>query len=241
MMMTIARFACVTAITAGIGLGSAPSLRAADRFEVTSVKAVRPTLVKTVDALQKGNVKSAKEAFAEFDSAWNGIEVYISTRSMEMYDMLERQMQAKLTAGLSDATPNTPGLLDQAKAMLAKFDEAVAMVETGQPLNPGYDDVARLRIVRAHLREVNPALKAGDLAKARQSFSAFDEKWDSIEDLVKERDNVAYVTIEDSMTRAGRALKPAMPDVNTVTVLVSGIMDEYNKIVAQVTKEARSH
>ncbi|MEI6454331.1 MAG: dihydropteroate synthase, partial [Actinomycetes bacterium] len=88
-----------------------------------------------------GNVKSAKEAFAEFDSAWNWIEVYISTRSMEMYDMLERQMQAKLTAGLSDATPNTPGLLDQAKAMLAKFDEAVAMVETGQPLNPGYDDV----------------------------------------------------------------------------------------------------
>jgi len=95
--------------------------------------------------------------------------------------------------------------------------------------------------VTPHLREVNPALKAGDLAKARKSFSAFDEKWDSIEDLVKERDNVAYVTIEDGMTRTGQALKPAMPDVDKVTVLVSGIMDEYNKIVAQVTKEARSH
>src|SRR6478752_2665454 len=81
----------------------APHVRAADRFEVTSIKAVRPTLVKTVDALQKNNLKAAKDAFASFDSAWNGIEVYINTRSMEMYDTLERQMQAKLTAGLNDA------------------------------------------------------------------------------------------------------------------------------------------
>jgi hypothetical protein len=86
-----------------------------------------------------------------------------------MYNTLERQRQAKLTAGLNDATPNVPDLLTQGEAMLAKFDEAIAMVERSEPLNPLHDDVARLRIVRAHLREVNPALKAGDLAKARKS------------------------------------------------------------------------
>jgi septation ring formation regulator EzrA len=168
--------ACVLAHTA----------TAADRFEVTSMKAVRPTLARTVDALQKGSAKAAKDAFADFDSAWNGVEVYINTRSTEMYNTLERQMQAKLTTGLNDASPNVSDLLTQAKAMLAKFDEAIAMVEKSEPLNPLYDDVARLRIVRAHLREVNPALKAGELAKARKSFGEFDEKWDSIEDLVKE-------------------------------------------------------
>ena len=41
---------------------------AADRFEVTSIKAVRPTLVRTVDALQKSNPKAAKEVFGDFDS-----------------------------------------------------------------------------------------------------------------------------------------------------------------------------
>jgi septation ring formation regulator EzrA len=215
------------------------SVRAADRFEVTSVKAVRPTLVRTVDALQKNNPKAAKDAFGEYDSAWNGIEVYINTRSMEMYNALEREMQAKLTAGLNESTPNVPDMLALAKAMLAKYDEAIAMVEKGEPLNPLYDDVARLRIVRAHLREVNPALKAGDLAKARKSYAAFDEKWDSIEDLVKERDVKAYNTIEEGMTNIGLALKPAMPDVNKVQTLVSGVMDDYNKIVAQVTREAR--
>ena len=48
------------------------------------------------------------------------------------------------------------------------------MVAKAAPLNPLYDDVARLRIVRAHLREVIPALKAGDVAKARKSFDEFD-------------------------------------------------------------------
>ena len=223
-------------IVATIGVRS---IVAADRFEVASIKAVRPTLVKTVDALQKNNAKAAKDAFGEYDSAWNGIEVYINTRSMEMYNALEREMQAKLTAGLNESTPNVPDMLALAKAMLAKYDEAIAMVEKGQPLNPLYDDVARLRIVRAHLREVNPALKAGDLAKARKSYAAFDDKWDSIEDLVKERDVKAYNTIEEGMTNIGLALKPAMPDVNKVQTLVSGVMDEYNKIVAQVTREAR--
>jgi septation ring formation regulator EzrA len=232
------RFACIGVAITVAAICARPTL-AADRFEVTSIKAVRPTLVKTVDALQKNNPKAAKEAFGEYDSAWNGIEVYINTRSMEMYNALEREMQAKLTAGLNESTPNVPDMLALAKAMLAKYDEAIAMVERSQPLSPLYDDVARLRIVRAHLREVNPALKAGDLAKARKSFAAFDDKWDSIEDLVKERDIKAYNTIEEGMTNIGLALKPASPDVTKVQTLVSGVMDEYNKIVQQVTREAR--
>jgi len=217
----------------------AQTAAAADRFEVTSLKAVRPTLVKTVDALQKNNPKAAKDAMGDFDSAWNGVEVYISTRDMDMYNALERVMQAKLTAGLNEATPNVTDLLTQAKAMLAKFDEAIANTEKAQPLGPLYDDVARLRIVRAHLREVNPAIKSGDLAKARKSFGQFDEKWDSIEDLVKERDVRAYNTIEEGMTNIGLALKQGVPDAAKVQTLVSGVMDAYNKIVAEVTREAR--
>lgn len=212
---------------------------AADRFEVASLKAVRPTLVRTVDALQKNNPKAAKEAFGDYDSAWNGVEVYINTRSPELYNALEREMQSRLTTLLNASSPNVADSLALAKAMVAKFDEAIAMVEKAQPLGPLYDDVARLRIVRAHLREVNPAMKAGDLAKARKSMGEFDEKWDSIEDLVKERDVRAYNTIEDGMTNIGLALKQAAPDAAKVQTLVSGVMDEYNKIVAQVTREAR--
>ncbi len=171
-------------ICAATVLGSTRQIGAADRFEVTSIKAVRPTLVDTVAALQKNDLKAARDAFAAFDSAWNGIEVYINTRSMETYDTLERQMQAKLTAGLDEADPKLPDLLAQARAMLAKFDEAIAMVERGDPLNPLYDDVARLRCACASARSESRH-EVGQRRQARRSFDKIDAEWDNIEDLVK--------------------------------------------------------
>jgi hypothetical protein len=77
--------------------------------------------------------------------------------------------------------------------MLAKFDETVALIAPLPPLNPLYDEIARLRIVLAHLREVPPALKVGDFAKARKSFQTFDDTWDSIEDLIKARNADSYL------------------------------------------------
>jgi hypothetical protein len=220
------------------GLGYAGSVAAADRFEVASIKAVRPTLVNTAAALKKGDAKGAKAAFETYDSGWNGIEVYINVRSKDMYNELERNLQAKIAKALEEPSPNAAAILPDVETMLKKYDEAIAMVEKASPLNPLYDDVARLRIVRAHLREVNPAVKTGNFAKARDSFKAFDDKWDSIEDLVKARSRDAYDAIEKGMVDIERALMPAKPDADQVTTLVSGVMDKYNSIVAQVAKEA---
>jgi hypothetical protein len=98
-----------------------------------------------------------------------------------------------------------------------------------------------LRIVRANLRDVTPALKAGDVAKARQSYAAFDDKWDSIEDLIKGRSADSYTDIEKGMIQIEQALMPDKPDVDQVTGLVKGIMDKYNAVVADITKDARGH
>src|SRR6266702_3761603 len=80
-------------------VGQAPAV-AQERFEVTSIKAVRPTLVDTVAALQQRDVARAKAAFAAYDSAWNGIEVYINIRSKDVYDLLEHNYQSKIAKGL---------------------------------------------------------------------------------------------------------------------------------------------
>ena len=85
--------------------------------------------------------------------------------------------------------------MPDAQAILVKYDEAIDMVSKAAPLNPLYDDIARLRIVRAHLREVVPALKAGNFGKARKSFADFDADWDSIEDMIKNRSKDDYVAI----------------------------------------------
>ena len=157
-----------------------------------------------VTALEKQDAAGAKAAFEAYDSGWNGIEVYINVRSADMYAALEKNFQTRITEGLKAPKPDIAKLLPDVKAMLAKYDEMIAMVEKGKPLNRLYDDVARLRIVRAHLREVTPALKAGDIAKARKSFGAFNDTWDNIEQLIKERSADAYVAIESGMIKIER-------------------------------------
>ena len=78
--------------------------------------------------------------------------------------------------------------------------------------------------MRAHLREVPPALKAGKFDKARKSFKAFDDNWDSIEDLIKARSADAYVAIEKGMIEIEQALMPEKPDVAKATALVNDVM-----------------
>ena len=229
------------AITSIVGqTGAVEAAKPGERFEVTSVRAVRQTLVATIAALQQRDIAQAKAAFQDYDSAWNGIEVYINTRSKEMYDTLEHVLQARIEKGLEAANPDTAVLLADAQAMLIKYDETIDLIAKAAPLNPLYDEVARLRIVRAHLREVVPALKAGNVAKARKSFEEFDDTWDSIEDLIKARSADDYVAIEKGMIDIEKALMPDKPDAAQVTDLVNAVMAKYNAGVTAITREARS-
>lgn len=231
-----------SAIIAALALasGASQALAQAERFEITSIKAIRPTLVNTIAALQAGDFTRATAAFEAYDSAWNGIEVYVNVRSKAMYQTLEHEYQARITKGLDAPNPNVVSLLADVQAMLGKFDETVALISPMPPLNSFYDDVARLRIVRAHLREVPPALKVGNFAKARKSFQAFDDTWDSIEDLIKARNADSYVAIEKGMIEIEKALKPDKPEVAQVTAMVNEVMRLYNEVLAAIVKDARA-
>ena len=221
-------------------LGQVPAA-AEERFEISSIKAIRPTLVDTITALQQRDVARARAAFADYDSGWNGIEVYVNARSKDMYRLLELEFQPRITKALDKLNPDIAEVLTDVQAMLAKFDEAVSLFANAAPLNPLYDDVARLRIVRAHLREVTPALKAGNIAKARKSFEAFEDGWFNIEDFVRAQSLDAYVAIETGMVQIEQALLMSdRPDIAAVTGLVGGVMNQYNAVVTEVQKEARS-
>jgi hypothetical protein len=211
-----------------------------ERFEITSIKAIRPTLVDTIAALQERNVARAKAAFDKYDSGWNGIEVYINIRNKDIYQLLELQFQPRISKALDGPNPDIPAVLADVQAMLARFDEAVSAFAVAPPLNPLYDDVARLRIVRAHLREVPPALKAGNIANAKRSFEAFEDAWFNIEDFVRARSLDAYVIIETGMVQIEKALLEAdKPDLGEVATMVSGVMNQYNAVVSDVQREAR--
>jgi tetratricopeptide (TPR) repeat protein len=229
-------FGIVTALVPG---RFAVQPMAAERFEVASIKAVRPTLVGTVDALKKGNVAKAKESFEAYDTAWNGIEVYINTRDREMYNELEKNYQTKIEEGLTAPKPDVAAVLANAQAMLVKFDQAIAMIEKAAPLNPLYDDVARIRTARSPLRNIAPALKEGDVARARKALAAFRGNWPRIRDFVKMRSSEAYDAVEKGLPELDAALKSSQPDAEQVTALVNGMMGKINAVVFQLTNEAR--
>ena len=232
---------CIASYAGQTAAAEAGSNRSPERFEVSAVKAVRPLLVDTLTAIQQGNVARAKEALEAYDSAWNGIEVYINTRSRALYQVLELDLQAKISKALDAPSPDMAALLSDAQMMLAKYDEAIDVVTKAPPLNPIYDELARLRIVRAHLREVNPALKAGNIAKARKSFETFNDRWFDIEDFVRAQSLDAYVAIERGMLQVEDALlMTEIPDAALVMTLVTAVITPYNAIVAEVQRQARN-
>jgi len=231
--------ACVIAAgSATVGF-LAQQASAAERYEVTSIKRVRPTLVNTIDALKKSNVAKAKDAFEAYDTAWNGIEVYINTRDRDMYNELEKNYQSKIEEALNAPTPDVSGALANAQAMLAKYDQAIAMVEKAPPLNPLYDDIARVRTARSPLRIVNPAMKEGNVTKAQRAFAAFRANWPGIRDFVKMRSAEAYDTVEKGIIDLDTALKSPQPSADQVTQLVNGMMGKINAVTFQLTTEAR--
>lgn len=211
-----------------------------ERFEVSAMRAVRPSLVDTLAALKKGDVAHAEAAFEAYDSGWNGIEMYINTRDKSMYDELEKNLQARITKGLASPSPDVAALTADAQTMIAKYDEAIGNAEKAAPLNPMYDDVARLRIVRASLREVTPALKAGDVAKARKSAAAFSGKLGTVDGLIKARSSEASDAVAKGTAELLSALKADKPDIGQATSLAAGVMEKYNGVVAEITKDARS-
>jgi len=168
-----------------------------------------------------------------------GAPEHDGTRSKPMYDKIELDLQDRINKQLAAPMPDLTKLRADIQEMLAKYDEAIDMVSKGAPLNALYDDIARLRIERSHLREVIPALKAGNIAKARKSYEAFDAGWDPIEDLIKARSADAYVAVEKGMIQIEQALMADKPDVTQVTALVTAINTQYNAALAMVVKEAR--
>ena len=209
------------------------------RKEVEYVRTPRPFVVATIDALKKNDLAAARKAMRDYDAAWNGVEVYVNVRSRELYNRIEVQDQKKLEEGLEAPQPKAAELLPIAEDMLAGYDEAIKLSETGPALSPLFDDVTALRVVRAELRKVGPALKANDLAAAKAAYEAFDKRWDDVEDLIKLRSPSAYREIEDAMRRAGAALKAAQPNPAEAGPLVDALIERYNYGLGLVNAAAR--
>lgn len=208
--------------------GDGRATSGSERKEVTLVKSVRPILASTVAALEKGNIAAATKAWAPYNGTWNGVEVYINFRSMPIYEDLEHNYEAKIAEALEGPKPDAAKILPLAKAMLAKYDEAIQLAQTGPAISPLFDDVADIRIARAPLRGVAPSLKSGNIVAAKASFGAFTEAWPGVSNLIKLRSAGAYQEIEQAIAQVDTAWQKPQPSAEDLTPLVANLTNRYN-------------
>src|SRR5581483_2963078 len=152
---------------------------------------------------------------------------------------IETHYQADIAKALEDAKPDPANIIPDLRAMIDKYDEAIKLSDTGPAISPLFDDVAAVRIVRAPLRTVSPALKANNTAKAKQGFTAFTSKWDDVEDLIKARSTDAYHDVESAMAAADRSMSAATVNAAEAGPLVDALMDRYNFGVNLINAAAR--
>ena len=163
-------------------------------------------------AVEKGDVAAAKAAYREYDARWNGIEVYVNVRSKALYGQIEVDNQHKIEEMLAEPQPNMAAILPLARDIGPKYDEAIKLSEAGPPLHALFDDVAAIRIVRAGLRPVSAAAKAGDMATAKAGFEAFAKGWPSVRELIAVRSLDGAREIDEALKKAQTAIQASSPN-----------------------------
>src|SRR2546430_437353 len=104
--------------------------------ELEYIKQPVPKLQDTLAALKRNDIPGARDAFEAYDGSWNGIEVYISTRSRDNYTKLEMELQHQindlLAAGEAKAFQgsNTEQQASANSALMEKYNAGLALVVT---------------------------------------------------------------------------------------------------------------
>jgi hypothetical protein len=226
-------------IVSALGCGAVQAgAQSGERFEISTLKTVRIPLSKALAALQTRDFTGAKAAFADFDTGWKGIEMYILTRDKSAYEV-ENNLRLKIINDLNGAKPDANVLNADTQALLAKYDASIGLAEKAAPLNTLYDDVARLRMFRADLREVDIAIRASDFAKARKSLTVFNGKLDTVSSILKARSPEALDAVKTGIAQLQAGLKAPTPDAAKSMAVIRGITAKYNMVLNQVTSEAR--
>ena len=210
--------------------------------EADLVATPRPFIDQLTAALDAKDLAAAKDALEAYDAAWNGIEVYVNVRSLSMYLKLEADLQVGgLEDGLAADAPDFAALKAMSEELAARYDDAIQMSKDGIPLNPLFDDVATLRIIRADLRITTSALGDGNVDKAKDHYAKFKEGFDStVEPMLAARDFNNEHDTEAAVDAAAEGFANAATSVDDLTKLVSKVTSNYNFGVSLWNAAARN-
>jgi hypothetical protein len=209
--------------------------------EADLVALARPHIDELTAALGASDLAAAKDALEAYDAAWNGIEVYVNVRSLSMYLKLEADLQVGIEDGLAADAPDFTKLKAMSEELAARYDDAIQMSKNGMPLNPLFDDVATLRIIRADLRITTAALGDGKVDKAKEHFTKFKDGFaKTVEPLLAARNVDNEAATEKAVDAAADGFANASTSVDDLTKLVAKVTSNYNFGVSLWNAAARN-
>jgi hypothetical protein len=216
------------------------SVLTSGRKEAQLVAGPRRRLEETMNALQAGDIAAARTAFDAYDSEWNGIEVYVNFRSRALYGEIESHYEADITDALGVPQPDPAKIVPLLREMIAQYDQAIQLSDTGPALSPLFDDLAAVRTVRAPLRTVTPALKAGNNSAAASAFSTFKSRWPEARALIRARSADAERETDAALAAADEAFSAANVNAADAGARVEKLLDRYNFGVNLLNAAARN-
>ena len=209
--------------------------------EADLVALARPHIDELTAALGASNLAGAEDALEAYDAAWNGIEVYVNVRSLSMYLKLEADLQVGIEDGLAVEPPDFAKLKAMSEELAKNYDVAIQMSKDGIALDPLFDDVATLRIIRADLRITTSALADGKVDKAKEHYASFKEAFDStVEPMLAERDFNNEHDTEAAVDAAADGFANAATSAEDLTKLVAKVTSTYNFGVSLWNAAARN-
>src|SRR5438552_12785089 len=111
-----------------------------------------------------------------------------------------------------------------ARSMLASYDKAIEVSQSGQSISPIFDEVADLRVARAPLRDVPAALSANDLNRAKDIFTRFTQNWSgAVADESRARSARTQAEIEQAISAVNAAWQGPAATASTLTPLVATV------------------
>jgi hypothetical protein len=210
-------------------------------YEASTMRAVKPTISATIAALQQGDLAAAKRAEQQYNILWHGVEVYLNFRSKPTYDVLEGDIQNRLETEMNKPDANAQTALGIAKELQAKFDEVIAISETGAPLNTMFDDLQTLRWNRAYLaQDVVADLAADNAAGARVFWVTFASGYPTSLNLVRSRNASVAADVETAFAAANTAFADPGSTIATLKPLAAAVNTKLGLGVSLLNAAARN-
>lgn len=187
--------------------------------EVASLQSMLPALNTWQLAVAKKDVEASEAAAIKYELVWQGPEVYPNHRSLPLYVAMEPDTQFKLEDTVEAATVDWTLACTLAKRLGMLVDQAINLSNASPALTPIFQDLVKVRTVRANLNQARNFLTTGDLPTAKKYIADFAAGYPSVQPLIQARSQRAVNQIAATYAPLAAELNNPAATVATVQPL----------------------